>query len=124
MKNEGVLMFGLMGLVASAVVFNAHPQPAAPRIADQTANTESDFQGVIGVCVRWKADARHVDDAVVVVPSSSSALNKATPAAVKGMSWTRPENYDGGWFGVNISIGGGATPRARPDCSALKTDLT
>ncbi len=105
----------LISLVASALAVGA-PHPSA---AQETARAGGDYQGVIGLCVRWKSDPKHVDEVVVVAPTPDAALNQASPEAVKHMTWAPPSGYDGRWLGVNLAVGGGAGSVARPDCSAL-----
>ncbi len=83
--------------------------------------TEAQFKGAVGVCIRWADDPEHVAEAVVVWPSGNAALDAATPATVRGMTWPRPAgpDYRGEWIGVVLRVGGAPAPPGLPKCDGL-----
>ena len=95
-------------LLASGAVQAKPTDPAKPSAA-----------GSVGVCVRWGADDRHIEDAVVVAPSGDVALDKSIPDSLRAMTWVRPDGDQGQWVGVSIALNGGSAAGLRPDCAGL-----
>ena len=73
----------------------------------------------VGVCVRWGADDRRIEDAIVVEPSGDVALDRSIPASLRAMTWARPAGDQGQWIGVSIALNGGDAGGLRPNCSGL-----
>lgn len=73
----------------------------------------------VGVCVRWGADDRRIEDAIVVEPSGDVALDRSIPASLRAMTWARPAGDQGQWVGVSIALNGGDAAGLRPNCSGL-----
>jgi hypothetical protein len=79
-------------------------------------------RGVVGVCVRWGADPRHVAEAVVAVHSGNATIDGAVPEAVRAMDWPVPRNYRGQWAGYWVTVGGAQNlpvSDSYPACSQL-----
>jgi hypothetical protein len=108
------LIRGLAPLIAAGIA-------AAPQAVFAQGSAGLDAQkGSVGVCVRWTdEDAHHVADAVVVDPSGDPVLDAAIGPTVEGLSWDKPESYDGGWVGVRISVGDKASADPLPDCTRM-----
>ena len=88
-----------LAILSGTATLAAAPSPP-PRATLQMA-----VNGVVGVCVRWGADPRHVEEAVVAVTSGNAALDSAIPATVRAMDWTPAGNYRGQWVGYWLTVG-------------------
>jgi hypothetical protein len=108
------LIRGLAPLIAAGMV-------AAPYAAwARDASGQDAQKGSVGVCVRWTdEDVHHVADAVVVDPSGDPVLDAAIGPTVEGLSWDKPDSYDGGWVGVRIAVGDEASSDPLPDCAGM-----
>jgi hypothetical protein len=99
MLRSSVACLVLLSATAAAASLAAAPSPP-PRATLQMA-----VNGVVGVCVRWGADPRHVEEAVVAVTSGNATLDNAIPATVRAMEWAPAANYRGQWVGYWLTVG-------------------
>ncbi len=88
-----------LALLSATATLAAAPSPPPRATLQMAAN------GVVGVCVRWGADQRHVEEAVVAVTSGNAAIDSAIPATVRAMEWTPAANYRGQWVGYWVTVG-------------------
>jgi len=98
-----------------SIAIGALPVPAPA----QKVNFEN--RGIVGLCVRWGVDTKHIEDAVVVVPSAQPAFDADITAMLRERPWKRPaEGYNGEWVGIWMVV---REPfdrsRPLPDCSGL-----
>lgn len=112
----------LRSSIACLLLLSATAAPAAAPSPPPRATLQMAANGLVGVCVRWGPDPRHVADAVVAISSGNSALDSAIPATVRTMEWAPAGNYRGQWVGYWLTVG--ATHRVPisdsfPSCNYL-----